>query len=147
MRFLRRQSAAGFTLAEVLIAVAIFAIAVFAILELVNQNLQLVRMMQKQRPDLGALADRTLTEPAEADGGTLLVQTEDAPIDADFEFNKGGGSALYRDASWWRDIEPLDETNGLYRVTIHVEETNASRATIVTVCFFLARLYFRIYTV
>ena len=26
--------------------------------------------------------------------------------------------------SWWRDIEPLDETNGLYRVTIHVEETN-----------------------
>ena len=139
MRFLRRQSVAGFTLAEVLIAVAIFAIAVFAILELVNQNLQLVRMMQKQRPDLGALADRTLTEPAEADGGTLLVQTEDAPIDAEFEFNEGGGSALYRDASWWRDIEPLDETNGLYRVTIHVEETNAGETREITLRYLMFR--------
>ena len=139
MRFLRRQSVAGFTLAEVLIAVAIFAIAVFAILELVNQNLQLVRMMQKQRPDLGALADRTLTEPAEADGGPLLVQTEDAPFDADFEFNEGGGSALYRDASWWRDIEPLDETNGLYRVTIHVEETNAGETREITLKYLMFR--------
>ena len=139
MRFPHRQSSAGFTLAEVLIAVAIFAIAVFAILELVNQNLQLVRMMQKQRPDLGALADRTLTEPAEADGGTLLVQTEDAPIDADFEFNEGGGSALYRDASWWRDIEALDETNGLYRVTIHVEETNAGETREITLRYLMFR--------
>ena len=139
MRFPRRQSSAGFTLAEVLIAVAIFAVAVFAILELVNQNLQLVRMMQKQRPDLGALADRTLTEPAEADGGTLLVQTEDAPFDADFEFNEGGGSALYRDASWWRDIEPLDETNGLYRVTIHVEETNAGETREITLRYLMFR--------
>ena len=126
MRFPHRQSSAGFTLAEVLIAVAIFATAVFAILELVNQNLQLVRMMQKQRPDLGALADRTLTEPAEADGGTLRVQFDDAPMDEDFGLNEGAGAdALYPDSSWWRDIEPLDETNGLYRVTIHVEETNA----------------------
>ena len=36
----RRIRSAGFTLAEVLVAVAIFAIAVFAILRLVNQNLQ-----------------------------------------------------------------------------------------------------------
>ena len=126
MRFPRRQSPAGFTLAEVLIAVAIFALAVFAILELVNQNLQLVRMMQKQRPDLGALADRTLTEPAEAANGTLRVQFDDAPMDEDFGLNEGAGAdALYPDSSWWRDIEPLDETNGLYRVTIHVEETIA----------------------
>ncbi len=133
MKFPRRQSSAGFTLAEVLIAVAIFAIAVFAILQLVNQNLQLVRMMQKQKPDLGALADRTLTEPAEADGGTLLVQLDDAPMDEDFGLNEGAGAdSLYPDSSWWRDIEPFeplgenkDETKGLYRVTIHVEETNA----------------------
>jgi prepilin-type N-terminal cleavage/methylation domain-containing protein len=131
VRFPRRQSSAGFTLAEVLIAVAIFAVAVFAILELVNQNLQLVRMMQKQRPDLGALADRTLTEPAEADGGTLRVQLDDSPMDEDFGLNKGAGAdALYPYSSWWRDIEPFeplgeneDETKGLYRVTIHVKET------------------------
>ena len=38
MKMLRHQLRAGFSLAEVLIAVAIFAIAVFAILELVNQR-------------------------------------------------------------------------------------------------------------
>ena len=139
MRIPRRLFVAGFTLAEVLIAVAIFAIAVFAILRLVNQNLQLVRMMQKQRPDLGALADRTLTEPSQADGGTLLVQMEDAPFDADFEFNDGGASARYRDANWWRDIEPLDETNGLYRVTIHVEETNAGESREITLRYLMFR--------
>lgn len=140
MRFPHRQSSAGFTLAEVLIAVAIFATAVFAILELVNQNLQLVRMMQKQRPDLGALADRTFTEPAEADGGTLRVELDDAPMDEDFGLNEGAGAdALYPDSSWWRDIEPLDETNGLYRVTIHVEETNAGETREITLKYLMFR--------
>lgn len=115
----------GFTLAEVLIAVAIFAVAVFAILRLVNQNLQLVRIMQQQRPDLGALADRTLTEPAATAGGTLAVQSNETPEDTEFGGNGGGPSALYPEAAWMRDIVPLDETNGLYRVTIRIEETLA----------------------
>ncbi len=140
MRFPHRQSSVGFTLAEVLIAVAIFAIAVFAILQLVNQNLQLVRMIQKQKPDLGALADRTLTEPAEAANGTLRVQFDDAPMDEDFGLNEGAGAdALYPDSSWWRDIEPLDETNGLYRVTIHVEETNAGETREITLKYLMFR--------
>ena len=140
MRFPHRQSSTGFTLAEVLIAVAIFATAVFAILELVNQNLQLVRMMQKQKPDLGALADRTLTEPTEAANGTLRVQFDDAPMDEDFGLNEGAGAdALYPDSSWWRDIEPLDETNGLYRVTIHVEETNAGETREITLKYLMFR--------
>jgi len=140
MRFPRRQLSTGFTLAEVLIAVAIFAIAVFAILELVNQNLQLVRMMQKQRPDLGALADRTLTEPTEAANGTLRVQFGDSPMDEDFGLNDGAGAdALYPDSEWWRDIEPLDETNGLYRVTIHVEETNAGETREITLNYLMFR--------
>jgi prepilin-type N-terminal cleavage/methylation domain-containing protein len=140
MRFPRRQLSAGFTLAEVLIAVAIFAIAVFAILELVNQNLQLVRMMQKQRPDLGALADRTLTEPTETANGTLRVQFGDSPMDEDFGLNDGAGAdALYPDSEWWRDIEPLDETNGLYRVTIHVEETNAGETREITLGYLMFR--------
>ena len=140
MRSPHRQSSVGFTLAEVLIAVAIFAIAVFAILQLVNQNLQLVRMIQKQKPDLGALADRTLTEPAEAANGTLRVQFDDAPMDEDFGLNEGAGAdALYPDSSWWRDIEPLDETNGLYRVTIHVEETNAGETREITLKYLMFR--------
>ena len=140
MRFPRRQLSAGFTLAEVLIAVAIFAIAVFAILELVNQNLQLVRMMQKQRPDLGALADRTLTEPTEAANGTLRVQFGDSPMDEDFGLNEGAGpDALYPDSSWWRDIEPLDETSGLYRVIIHVEETIAGETREITLRYLMFR--------
>ena len=140
MRFPHRQSSVGFTLAEVLIAVAIFAIAVFAILQLVNQNLQLVRMIQKQKPDLGALADRTLTEPAEAANGTLRVQFDDAPMDEDFGLNEGAGAdALYPDSSWWRDIEPLDETNGFYRVTIHVEETNAGETREITLKYLMFR--------
>ncbi|MDC0218922.1 prepilin-type N-terminal cleavage/methylation domain-containing protein [Verrucomicrobia bacterium] len=140
MRFPYRQSSTGFTLAEVLISVAIFAIAVFAILQLVNQNLQLVRMMQKQKPDLGALADRTLTEPTEAANGTLRVQFDDAPMDEDFGLNEGAGAdALYPDSSWWRDIEPLDETNGLYRVTIHVEETNAGETREITLKYLMFR--------
>jgi prepilin-type N-terminal cleavage/methylation domain-containing protein len=140
VRFPHRQSSVGFTLAEVLIAVAIFAIAVFAILQLVNQNLQLVRMIQKQKPDLGALADRTLTEPAEAANGTLRVQFDDAPMDEDFGLNEGAGAdALYPDSSWWRDIEPLDETNGLYRVTIHVEETNAGETREITLKYLMFR--------
>ncbi|MBT5322524.1 MAG: hypothetical protein HOL43_09175 [Verrucomicrobiales bacterium] len=119
---------------------AIFAIAVFAILQLVNQNLQLVRMMQKQKPDLGALADRTLTEPTEAANGTLRVQFDDAPMDEDFGLNEGAGAdALYPDSSWWRDIEPLDETNGLYRVTIHVEETNAGETREITLKYLMFR--------
>ena len=56
----------------------------------------------------------------------LRVQLGDSPMDVDFGGNEGGGAgALYPDANWWRDIEALDETNGFYRVTIHVEETIA----------------------
>ena len=54
---------AGFTLAEVLIAVAIFVIAIFAVLKHVNQVMAMVKSMQQQRPDLGTLAGKTMLEP------------------------------------------------------------------------------------
>ena len=51
------------------------------------------------KPDLGALADRTLTEPAEAANGTLRVQFDDSPMDEDFGLNDGAGpDALYPDS-------------------------------------------------
>ena len=60
MKKVYKQTIRAFTLAEVLIAVGIFVVAIFAILQLVGQGLELVRVMQQQRPDMGALAAKTL---------------------------------------------------------------------------------------
>ena len=112
----------GFTLAEVLIAVAIFVIAIFAILKMVGQSMELVRSMQQQRPDLGTLAGKTMLEPPLPDG--TLESGVSTPEDEDFGGNMGGDYALYPDATWERYLEPIDETNGLYRATIRVIEIN-----------------------
>ena len=117
-----RASKTGFTLAEVLIAVAIFVIAIFAILKMVNQSMELVRSMQLQRPDLGTLAGKTLLEPPLPDGDLESGLTK--PEDEDFGGNNGGSFALYPDATWERNLEAIDETNGLYRATIRVIEIN-----------------------
>lgn len=64
-----RASISGFTLAEVLIAVAIFVIAIFAILKMVSQSMSLVRSIQLQRPDLGTLAGKTMMDPPQTGEG------------------------------------------------------------------------------
>ena len=115
-----KQTIRAFTLAEVLIAVAIFVVAIFAILQLVGQGLDLVRVMQQQRPDMGALAAKTLVELPEPDGTLATGLTE--PMDEDFGGNGGGEFTLYPDARWQRDIMSLDATNGLYQATVTVEE-------------------------
>ena len=117
-----RASKTGFTLAEVLIAVAIFVIAIFAILQMVSQSMELVRSIQLQRPDLGTLAGKTLMEPPLPDGD--LESGPATPEDEDFGGNNGGSLALYPDATWERYLDPIDETNGLYRATIRVIELN-----------------------
>ena len=115
-----KQTIRAFTLAEVLIAVAIFVVAIFAILQLVGQGLDLVRVMQQQRPDMGALAAKTLVELPEPEGTLATGLTE--PMDEDFGGNGGGEFTLYPDARWQRDIMSLDATNGLYQATVTVEE-------------------------
>ena len=120
MKKVYKQTIRAFTLAEVLIAVGIFVVAIFAILQLVNQGLELVRVMQQQRPDMGALAARTLVELPEPDGTLATGLTE--PMDEDFGGNGGGEFTLYPDARWQRDIMSLDATNGLYQATVTVEE-------------------------
>ena len=115
-----KQTIRAFTLAEVLIAVGIFVVAIFAILQLVGQGLELVRVMQQQRPDMGALAAKTLVELPEPDGTLATGLTE--PLDEDFGGNGGGEFTLYPDARWQRDIMSLDATNGLYQATITIEE-------------------------
>ncbi len=120
MKNVYNQTIRAFTLAEVLIAVGIFVVAIFAILQLVNQGLELVRVMQQQRPDMGALAAKTLVELPEPDGTLATGLTE--PLDEDFGGNGGGQFTLYPDARWQRDIMSLDATNGLYQATITIEE-------------------------
>lgn len=120
MKKVYKQTIRAFTLAEVLIAVGIFVVAIFAILQLVNQGLELVRVMQQQRPDMGALAAKTLVELPEPDGTLATGLTE--PLDEDFGGNGGGQFTLYPDARWQRDIMSLDATNGLYQATITIEE-------------------------
>ena len=120
MKKVYKQTIRAFTLAEVLIAVAIFVVAIFAILQLVGQGLDLVRVMQQQRPDMGALAAKTLVELPEPDGTLATGLTE--PLDEDFGGNGGGEFTLYPDARWQRDIMSLDATNGLYQATVTIEE-------------------------
>ena len=120
MKKVYKQNIRAFTLAEVLIAVGIFVVAIFAILQLVGQGLELVRVMQQQRPDMGALAAKTLVELPEPDGTLATGLTE--PMDEDFGGNGGGEFTLYPDARWQRDIMSLDATNGLYQATITIEE-------------------------
>ncbi len=112
----------GFTLVEVLVAVVIFVIAIFAVLKQVNQVMAMVKSMQQQRPDLGTLAGKTMFEPPLPEG--TLESGLSTPEDEDFGGNMGDSFALYPDATWERYLEPIDETNGLYRATIRVIEIN-----------------------
>lgn len=110
----------AFTLSEVLIAVAIFVIAIFAILELVNQTLNTVRAIQRQTPDLGALAGRTLVELPLPEGELETGLTD--PLDPDFGKNIGADRPIYPLARWQRELFALDETNGFYQASIFVED-------------------------
>tara|TARA_B100001123_G_scaffold449659_1_gene615933 strand:+ start:1499 stop:1993 length:495 start_codon:yes stop_codon:yes gene_type:complete len=116
----KTSSRKAFTLAEVLVAVAIFVVAIFSILELVNQTLNTVRAIQRQTPDLGALAGRTLVEAPVPEGELETGITD--PIDRDFGKNLGADLPIYPNAMWQREIFPLDETNGLYQASIFVED-------------------------
>jgi len=111
----------GFTLTEVLIASAIFATCLLVILNMVAQSMELVKTIRQQRPDLGALAGRTLVELPAPDG-ELTSGLSEPSLDSDFGGNGGGADALYPDAYWERELYPLDETNGLYAASIFVQE-------------------------
>ena len=117
-----RKREKGLTLVEVIVAVAIFVVAISWTMISVNQGLQLVKAMQEHRPDIGALAGKTLLDEPAPDGELESGLT--IPVDEDFGGNGGGDLALYPDALWERELFPLDETNGLYQASILVNLLN-----------------------
>jgi len=135
MNFLfTHQKRRAFTLVEVMVAVAVLMVCMMAILFLVNDNLKLVRLMQKQRADLGALAGQTLMDPVQPNEQSpsmnALVIGEDQPIDENFEHNEGGDAeSIYQNSYWKRDITEVDATNGLYRVSVIVTEMKGSKSS------------------
>ena len=84
----------AFTLVEVMVAVAVLMVCMMAILLLVNQNLDLVKLMQKQQPDLGALAGQTLMDPVQPDEQSPSLNALEIgtiqPFDENFSGNQGG---------------------------------------------------------
>ncbi len=116
----------SFTLLEVVVAVAIFFTAIFAVLQLVSQNMSLARALQRKRPDMGALAGRSLMDT------NWSVLGREAPEDSDFEGNPGGSAgSLFRRSRWERNavlVAPtISQTNGLYRVDLWLTENLANR--------------------
>ena len=90
-----RLNPSAFTLVEVMVAVAILMVCMVSVLLLVNQSLKLVKEMQKQRPDLGALAGKTLMDPVQPNQESPSINVLEIgtvqPFDEDFELNQGGG--------------------------------------------------------
>lgn len=104
MRTGTNTARAGFSLLEVMIAVAVFFVAVFAILELTSRNLRYVRNLQRPQIDIGALAaELTLTNALEEG------------------FESGDFGDLHPNATWTREIYEV-ATNGLFQVDFTVTE-------------------------
>ena len=99
-----KGTTAGFSLLEVMVAVAIFFMSVFAILELVSRNLRYVQNLQRPQIDIGALAAEL----------SLTNSVEEGVESGDF-------GDLHPNAMWKREIFEV-ATNGLFQVDFVVTE-------------------------
>jgi hypothetical protein len=98
-----RPAQRGFTLLEVLIAMAIFFAAIFAILDLVTQNLRIARGLGLGEIDFSSVAAEL----------SLTNRLEEGSVSGDFGDLRPG-------ASWIADTM-LYSSNGLYQVDILVD--------------------------
>ncbi|NJM54637.1 MAG: prepilin-type N-terminal cleavage/methylation domain-containing protein [Verrucomicrobiae bacterium] len=96
----------GFTLLEVMLAVAIFFAAAFAILALVSQNLAAARRLQQSRVTASGLAAMI----------SLSNRLEEGVESGDLAETYG---ELYEGFRWEREIV-LRETNGLFQVNFAI---------------------------
>jgi hypothetical protein len=96
---------AGFTLLEVMIAMAVFFIVVFAVLGMVVQSLGAARALQRPQPDFSILASAI----------TLSNVLEEGIDSGDFE----DLGPEFRDWQWERQIIEVG-SNGLFQVDFFV---------------------------
>ena len=98
-----RPAQRGFTLLEVMIAMAIFFAAIFAILDLVTQNLRIARGLSLGEIDFSSVAAEL----------ALTNRLEEGSQSGDFGDTRPG-------ASWVADTM-LYSSNGLFQVDITVD--------------------------
>lgn len=98
-----RPAQRGFTLLEVMIAMAIFFAAIFAILDLVTQNLRIARGLSMGEIDFSSVAAEL----------SLTNRLEEGTVSGDFGDLRPG-------ASWVADTT-LYSSNGLFQVDILVD--------------------------
>jgi uncharacterized protein (TIGR02598 family) len=107
----KRRASAGFSLVEVMVALAIFFMAVFTILGLLSTVLSNARALQKRKPaDAGMVASYLLSVTNQLSEGLQSGTFED--------FGDFGGN--YRDYEWTFDAREI-ETNGLWQVDCIVQ--------------------------
>ena len=108
----RQISSAGFSLVEVMVALAIFFMAVFTILGLLSTVLSNARALQNRKPaDAGMVAAYLLSVTNQLSEGLQSGTFEDL---GDFGRN-------YRDYEWTFDAREI-ETNGLWQVDCIVQK-------------------------
>lgn len=106
----RPKGTKGFTLLEVMIAMAVFFIVVFAVLGMVVQSLGAARALQRPQADFSILASAL----------TLSNVLEEGVESGDFE----DLGAEFKDYRWERQITEVG-SNGLYQVDFAVFQKNA----------------------
>lgn len=105
-----RPEQAGFTLLEVMIAMAVFFIVVFAVLGMVVQSLGAARALQRPQPDFSILAAAL----------TLSNTLEEGFESGDF----GELTEEYGDYTWERQIIEVG-SNGLFQVDFAIQKKTA----------------------
>jgi prepilin-type N-terminal cleavage/methylation domain-containing protein len=106
----RGRLRAGFSLLEVMIALAIFFMAAFAILQSTSQSLGAARMLKQSTPDaLSLIAELSLTN-----------RLEEGVVEGDF-------GDLYPDFKWRRETV-LVATNGLFQIDFKITGFLGKRA-------------------
>lgn len=100
---IRRPVQHGFTLLEVMIAMAIFFAAIFAVLDLVTQNLRIARGLSLGEIDFSSVAAEL----------ALTNRLEEGTMSGDFGDVRPGAS--------WTAETMLYSSNGLFQVNITVD--------------------------
>ena len=107
---LNSQPRRGFTLLEVMIAMAVFFIVVFAVLGMVVQSLHAARALQRPQPDFSILASVL----------SLSNVLEEGVESGDFQ----DLGAEFNDYRWERQILEVG-SNGLFQVDFYVFKKDA----------------------